>query len=322
MTHDVLCVGELLVDLTSDGYADSLADAGAFRAHAGGSPANLAVNLRHLGVASALAATVGRDAFGGFLREGLRDGGLHERHVATDPDLPSTLVLVTKTTGSPDFEVYRGADQRLSPKQLARAADATRRIFHTTCFALSGTPGGAHVLAAAEAFLAAAPAERAGPPRRLSIDANYAEKVWPDRREAQQTVERYVRDGALVKMSEVDFRRLYGERLTPGNCDRLGQRLIAAGAHWACFTFGAGGATVLARDGKPVHLPAEPLREVVDATGAGDSFWAGFLAAYVDGRDRTGCLRAGLAVAAHKLQRQGPLDRALDWRALVDAGAP
>jgi fructokinase len=47
--------------------------------------------------------------------------------------------------------------------------------------------------------------------------------------------------------------------------------------------------------------------EVVDATGAGDAFWAGFLHAWLDENPPPACTRTGASFAAKKLAQAGPL---------------
>ena len=304
MKVDVLCAGELLMDLISDREAASLDDVTGFAPVPGGSPANLATNLQHLGVHSALVACVGRDAFGQQLLRHVRESGLDAQYVSTSSVLPSTLVTVTRSKTSPSFEVYRGADQALEWSQFQPFIAQPPRVFHTTCFALSGLPARSHLLRAGRVLAKAGVT--------LSIDANYAAKVWPDRKRAQRVVQEYLSQGALVKMSEVDFERLYEQPLTIDNCEVEGQRMLGRGARLVCFTFGGDGACVISPSGI-VRLSPKPVT-VVDSTGAGDSFWSGFLAAYLSGASPERCLQAGIGVAAVKLQQLGPLSTALDWR--------
>lgn len=74
------------------------------------------------------------------------------------------------------------------------------------------------------------------------------------------------------------------------------KRLIADGARIAVVTRGAKGAT--ASDGRTrVTAGIEPIT-IVDTTGAGDSFIAGFLSASIAGRDLVTCLAEGRRVAA------------------------
>ena len=306
MPYNVVCAGEALVDFVSTDYADSLAEAEAFVPHIGGSPANLAHNLRMLGVEVGLIAGVGRDAFGEYILRSFRESGLPTALVEQVAGVPTTLVAVTKSKGNPDFEVYRGADSELSYAPFARALARGSEIFHTTCFALSRAPMRSHLLRTGAAF--------AKTGSTLSIDANYAQKVWPDREQAGRVLRDYVRHGALVKMSDVDYERLYGRALAMDDAEAAAMPLLNAGARMVCFTFGGSGSVAVTSAVAASHVP-EPM-DIVDATGAGDSFWSGFLVAYLDGRDPGECLRIGSTVAARKLGQQGPLRKPLDWRAL------
>jgi sugar/nucleoside kinase (ribokinase family) len=68
---------------------------------------------------------------------------------------------------------------------------------------------------------------------------------------------------------------------------------------------GANGLTLCKPEGPgPLALPAVPAR-VVDPTGAGDAFCAGFLARWVAGEDLEICARAALEAAAAALGQPG-----------------
>ena len=54
-------------------------------------------------------------------------------------------------------------------------------------------------------------------------------------------------------------------------------------------------------------MPAVKISKVLDSTGAGDAFWAGFLSAYLKNKDVNKCLETGLDIAALKLQTLGRL---------------
>ncbi|MFD4958096.1 carbohydrate kinase family protein [Microbacterium sp. NPDC058389] len=72
----------------------------------------------------------------------------------------------------------------------------------------------------------------------------------------------------------------------------LMQSCLDRGPRLAVCTRGAAGAIALAATGERAQVPAVPV-EVVDTNGAGDAFFAGFLAASLAGEDLTGCLTAG-----------------------------
>jgi sugar/nucleoside kinase (ribokinase family) len=67
---------------------------------------------------------------------------------------------------------------------------------------------------------------------------------------------------------------------------------------------GSEGARVLRRGAQPVEVAAPPA-DAIDPTGAGDAFAAGFLAALVRGEDDAGCAAAGVAAAAEAVRRPG-----------------
>ena len=62
-------------------------------------------------------------------------------------------------------------------------------------------------------------------------------------------------------------------------------------------------------------LVVKPI-DVIDATGAGDAFWAGFLTALTEGKSVEICANAGGNLAALKLVTKGPLPAVVDKRVL------
>ena len=300
MTHaTVLAAGELLVDLISTELATDLSAAKTFVRVQGGSPANLCLNLARLGHATQLVAAVGRDAMGDFLIDSVAATGLATAGIGRSRQ-PTTLILVTKSKAVSDFFPYRGADVDITPPLFSTLEIDRLKIFHTTCFALSRAPARQALLEVADRVSSAG--------GRVSIDLNYATKIWPDRKDAQAVVARYLGIGALVKCSEVDYERLYGTPLSdPGAAIR---RFLDLGAHRVVITLGERGS--YGNDGAEVlHCPVLPV-EVVDTTGAGDAFWSGYLSGYLDGLSVLDCLNAGTRMAAIKLGTIGPLQRRID----------
>jgi sugar/nucleoside kinase (ribokinase family) len=54
-----------------------------------------------------------------------------------------------------------------------------------------------------------------------------------------------------------------------------------------------------------VEVPAHPIQGLVDTTGAGDLYAAGFLAGLAHGKDHAGCARLGALAAAEVIQHFG-----------------
>lgn len=82
-------------------------------------------------------------------------------------------------------------------------------------------------------------------------------------------------------------------------------------------TRGVAGA-VAVRRGERAEVPAEPVARVVDTTGAGDLFSAGFLAGQVQGRSLRDSLVMGAVAAAEVISHYGARPEA-DLKALVAA---
>lgn len=296
--YTLLAVGELLADFIGSQICDSLYDTRSFNRFHGGSPANLALNMKMLGFNTAVVSCIGNDNLGKYVLDQIEKTGVDISHVHTDPDEPSSMVLVSRTTGTPDFIPYRGADKMLLEAYLPDSLLSNTSIFHTTCWPLSKNPSQKTVLDAAK---------RAKKNKCiLSLDLNYAHRVWPNLVEAHTVIKEYISNGALVKLSEDDAERFFGEMPE----DQIFETLKMWGATLICYTMGAKGSRVINAEGDWFY--AAQAVDVKDATGAGDAFWSGFLAAYVDGHSPQACTKAGVNMAATKLQHVGPLQKPID----------
>ncbi|MCU0338270.1 MAG: sugar kinase [Spirosomaceae bacterium] len=294
--YAIVSVGELLGDLLGTEFTTNLTDTETFRRFQGGSPANLAANMARLGSQAVLVACVGTDNLGTYLIEQLAQTGVETAHIARDTHAPTSIVLVSRTKGTPDFIAYRTADCLIKPAHIPDTLLHEATFFHTTCFALSQNPAQSTIVEAAQR------AQKAG--CIVSLDANYAPSIWPDRKQAQEIIANYCQNGAFVKLSDDDAERIFGE-------SRSHEAIIAAfhemGAQLVCLTLGGQGSVVSSDFGKTqVKVPVKSI-EVKDATGAGDSYWAGFLTAWIDGKSPAECAQAGANIAALKISTLGPL---------------
>ncbi|MFK7946436.1 MAG: carbohydrate kinase family protein [Saprospiraceae bacterium] len=302
--YDILSVGELLIDFISEDYIEDFSKATNFKQFQGGSPANMCLNMHLLGNNTKLVCSVGSDAMGKFLHQKIANYGMNCDDVAIVPNMPSTLILVTRSRTTPDFEAYRMADCQISMEQLAEAKNS--RIFHTTCFALSKKPAQTNIMNAAKIA-----AENGV---QLSIDANYAQKIWNDRTEAQQIVETYCSYGAIVKVSDVDWSRLYPNM--PFEKEKVAEHFLSLGATEVCVTLGEEGSYV--SNGNEAHSIGIVPIKVVDTTGAGDAFWSGYLTAWLDGKSLKERALAGRKMASIKLQHLGSLEAKIDKSVLYE----
>lgn len=302
--YDIICAGEILADLIGGSYGGGIDQVDQFELFAGGSPANLACNLGYLGNKVALVASVGHDDIGKMLLKNLKASGVSKEFVAVR-EMPSTLILVTRSKATASFEAYRGADTQMSMGQVDLKKIAKAKLFHTSCFGLSKEPARSTILACAEAV--------AGNKGQLSIDLNYAQKIWPKRKKALRWITEYLRMEPLVKCSEVDYERIFEKPMK--NPQKALDEFLGMGAKQVCLTLGDKGCWVADAENES-FLPSRKLK-VVDTTGAGDAFWSGYLTGWLKGRNIVDCAKAGRAMAEKKLLKIGQIHDKVDFEKLL-----
>ena len=296
-TIDVITTGEILIDMIGQQMNHPLAETQNFQRFLGGSPANVAFNLQALKHNVRFIGSVGQDGFGEFVWKCFQNKNLSTEGLSQCKDAPTSIILVSKTSGTPDFIPYRCADFRIHDKQLNKVTLQQAKVFHTTCFALSKNPAQQSILNAAKL------AKDFG--AELSIDLNYSPKIWPDKAEANAVIAEYLQFDPLLKISEDDVERLLGKALSHEVIFNYFQNKFNLNRIY--LTLGSQGVKYLDENKNIIHLPAQPIAKVKDATGAGDAFWSGFLYGFTKGLAQDKCLKMGLKLAAIKLQHVGSL---------------
>jgi len=253
----------------------------------GGSAANLAAWLGHLGTRTTLVARVGEDALA-WHAEALRRHGV-EPVLARDPERPTgTVVVLVAPDGERTMLTQRGANLALAPEDLPRPLGRPEDLLHLSGYALLA-PG------PRPAALAALAAARAAG-MRVSVDPGSVAYL----REAG--AERFLGPaaGADVVFPNLDEgRALTGEEAPARVAAALLERFGAV-----VLKLGPAGALQAVRGEGLLALPA-PDGPVADATGAGDALAAGWLAAWTRGRPPAERLREALQTAALAVARVG-----------------
>ncbi|WP_298498258.1 carbohydrate kinase [uncultured Algibacter sp.] len=293
---DILCVGEVLVDFIGHQTEVLINNTRDYHRYLGGSPANVAMNSARLGLKSVMVATVGKDGFGEYIFERLSEIGVVVENIKMIDNEPTSVIFVSRTDGTPDFIPFRKADSCITEDQISKEMLANTKVYHTTCFALSKKPAQSTILnKAKEAFNLGC---------QLSIDVNYAKKLWSSQEEALNIIKAYCKYNPLVKVSEDDMSRLFEEDLPH---DKIFEFFHNEGVDTVCLTLGSKGVKLSQKGKAIIELPAIKIDVVMDATGAGDAFWSGFLFAHIKEKPVEECLQIALKLAALKLQNVGRL---------------
>jgi fructokinase len=306
---DLLAIGETLVDFISFEETDSLRDAYTFRKYQGGSPANIAVYVAKLGGRAAVVSKTGIGAMGQFLKSELNRFGVNTRYMVMDHRVHTSVIFVTRTARTPDFEAFRSGDYQLEAHEVSQEAIQQARVVHASTFALSREPCRSAIEKAFEL------AQQQG--KIISLDPNYSAQIWPDYREATEVIRHLLGYATITKPSLDDAHRLLGSGKRPEEYVELFHEM---GPRIVVLTMGGEG-ILLSEEGRLTRIPARPI-QVVDATGAGDSFWAGFLVALLDGHSLRRCALFAREIVERKLTSVGPLPDSIDRQqvyAAVDA---
>ena len=262
---DIVCLGELLVDMFPAEVGKPLTEVTAFRPKPGGAPANVAVSAARLGARSAFIGKLGDEAFGHHLADVLRIEGVDVSGVRFDPKVRTPLAFIAMPdVNSYEILFYRnpGSDMCLRPDELDKELLQRTRAFHFGSISLIQEPS-------RSATLEAVRVARAGG-ALISFDVNYRPDLW-SRSEAKERVMATLPRVDLLKINEIELALLTGTE----SADAAAQALLDKGPAICIVTYGPGGSFFQVAKGKG-HIPPFKV-ETVDATGCGDAFIAGLL---------------------------------------------
>ena len=301
-----MCIGEVLIDFIGHEMNTSINRTKDYHRFLGGSPTNVAVNAARLGLKSVLVATCGKDGLGKYILRKLKDDKVIITHVRNIETFPTSVIFVSKSTGTPDFIPYREADCQIKPSQIPDELLESAKIFHTTCFALSKEPARTTILESAKK------AKSLG--LQTSIDINFSERIWPDRDEAKSVLKDYLATNPLVKLSEDDCYRLFLETKSE---DYIFDYFHELGASTVCLTKGKEGVVLSDTVFGIFRQQAMAIENIKDTTGAGDAFWTGFLFAKLNHKSLEECITIAQKLARIKLQNVDGLPDNIDFNSML-----
>ena len=311
-TLDIVAIGNAIVDViaqaddsfvTSEGVAkgsmrlmdeatsDSLySRMGPGREISGGSAANTVAGMAMLGCKGGFIGQVADDQLGEVFKHDIRANGVvFETPMRTaQPSTARCLILVTPDAQR-TMNTFLGASQYLPASALNRDLIASAKILYL------------------EGYLWDPEEPRAAMRAGIQIAHDAGRKVAFT-----------LSDTFCIARHGDDFRKLIAEgtidilfanesellALTGG--DNFDEALQSVSAQVATLvvTRGADGAVAI-QNGERASVPAEPIEKIVDTTGAGDLFAAGFLAGQAQGRSLEDSLRMGAIAAAEVISHYG-----------------
>jgi ribokinase len=295
---DVIGIGALLVDrIASVEYfpkVDGETFVGTLVTRPGGSAANFAVACSKLGLKSGFIGKVGKDSEGNFLREDLRREGVNTAGLTATDSYPTGQVYVAlDKEGKRMMFAFSGAADTLTEKEISPEYIASSKFIHI-----------ADLKNLKPLTAAAKKAQEVETRVSLNPGELIAVQGYDCIRDLLSNVDVFIssRDEVTQIFRTENFEYAVG-------------KILKSGPEIAVITLGSEGC--IATDSSEMLHRIPPFKtKVVDTTGAGDAFCAGFMTMLVEGRDLIEAARFASAVAALKITKLGA--RALPTRKEVE----
>ncbi len=291
-SYDTFHMGRSSIDLYSNDIGAPFEEIRSFAAYVGGSPTNISVGGRRLGLKTALLTGLGQDPVGDFLLRFLEKEGVETRYIVRKPGYRSSAVLLG--IEPPDrfpLVYYRDqcADIAISIDDVLAAPIAAARLFQFAGTNLSREPSRSATLYAAELARAAG--------TEVVLDIDFRPDQWHDPRAFGVTVrsalrlanvvlgtEDEINAAMLADADQIETTTSVSDTRVQGNVDTAIASLLKLGPQALIEKRGEQGARVhvVGQGGvvERIDAPGYPV-EIQNILGAGDAFAAGFLYGHV-----------------------------------------
>ena len=312
-TYDSLHMGRSSIDLYSNDVGAPFVDIKSFAAYVGGSPTNISVGGRRLGLKTALLTGLGEDPVGDFILHFLNNEGVDTRFSPRKPGhRTSAVVLGIEPPDKFPLVYYRDncADIELTIDDVLAAPVADSKVLQFAGTNLSKEPSRSATMFAAE--------QARQFQTEVLFDIDFRPDQWHDprafgvvARSALPLVDVVIGTedeiNALMltdpSQMELTHSQISDTRVS-GDVAAAVAFILQRGPKAVIEKVGAQGARVHLTGGEVIEAPGYPV-EIYNILGAGDAFGAGFLYGYINGWDLRRSARLGNACGAIVVTQHG-----------------
>jgi fructokinase len=267
---EVLCLGEILVDRLSDQPGRDLAQVESWTDYAGGAPANVATALVKLGTSAGFIGAIGNDLRGNDLVALLTQLKINITGVQRLNASTRSVLVVRSATGDRTFAAFGdGIDTTDFADTKLNAALLPQELFEQAKYLVLGTLEMAYDASRSATEQAIFLAKRSG--MQIVLDVNWRPVFWPDKTIAPALIKTLIAAVDYLKLADEESRWLFqttDPQVIAAQFPNLSAVLVTAGEQGCDYWI----------MGNTSHVSAFNHLTVVDTTGAGDSFLAGFIA--------------------------------------------
>jgi 5-dehydro-2-deoxygluconokinase len=311
--YDSLHMGRSSIDLYSNDVGKPFVEINSFAAYIGGSPTNISVGARRLGLKSSLLTALGDDPVGDFLLHFLENEGVETRFIPRKAEnRTSAVILGIEPPDKFPLVYYREncADINLTIDDVLAAPVDDCKVFQFAGTNLSKEPSRSATMFAAEQ------ARQAG--AKVIFDVDFRPDQWHDVRAfgvqvravlplvdlvigtADEIKAAMLTDPAQMSLthSQISDTKVEGD-------SRAGiERMLVQHLEAVVEKVGSEGARIHYPDGTIQDAPGFPV-EIYNILGAGDAFGAGFIYGYVNDWGLYKSARLGNACGAIVVTQHG-----------------
>ncbi|WP_231902431.1 sugar kinase [Microbulbifer thermotolerans] len=302
----IAALGEVMVELapqeTAPGGAPLYAQGFA------GDTYNTAVYMARSGLPVSYVTLLGDDLFSEQMLVAMKGEGIDTSVIERLPGrCPGLYTIQNSADGERYFTYWRGES---AARELFSGARSRERLqiylqgmdyLYLTgiTLAIMGLEARKHLLTFLADFRSAG--------GRVAFDSNFRPRLWRSKDEARETLSACLRQADIALLTLEDEQALWGDR----NAGRCIERNSRHGVEELVLKRGAE-PVLLQYDGELNAIPVPPVQDIVDTTGAGDAFNAGYLAARLQGREPARAVIAGNRCAAAVIRHRGAIIPAAD----------
>lgn len=269
----------------------------------GGSAANTLAGMAAMGMKCGFIGQVCDDQLGGVFAHDIRALGIHFDTPARTQEPPTALCLILVTPDAQrTMNTFLGASQYLPASALDPALIASARILYLEGYLWDPEEPRAAMRSAIDI------ARKAG--REVAFTLSDAFCIARHRDDFQALIDNG--DIDILFANEAEIKSLVQtdnfETAVAHTAAKVGTLVVTRSEKGA----------IVVREGVRHEVPAAPVAQVIDTTGAGDLFAAGFLAGHLSGRTLSESLAMGAIAAAEIISHYGARPEA-DLKALIRA---
>lgn len=270
----------------------------------GGDTLNTAIHLARAGHDVAYVTAIGNDPISDALEAAWSAEGIDTRYVLRHPERhPGIYAIHVDERGERSFLYWR--DQSAARQMfelpginsaLSEAQSAKLVYFSLISLAIISAEGCEQLLRLSS--------QRKADGKAVAYDSNYRQALWQDESFARALSERAMAAASIGLPTNTDERELWG---TNEGESEIARRWLSSKQAVVAVKAAERGCVLGMSDGEaPQIIPAQAA-ELVDSSGAGDAFNAGFLSGWLDSRPLIECVETGQSLARKTLSHQGAI---------------